>query len=107
MQQNNMSAHQKAVMQEANKVFSILSQRVLEATTLAPDPTVPEIQELTKSISSQWKLFCLRKGLSVESYTAIQKYGDDLIADYNRFQAGEQPTTEVVAEEKQSLIIHP
>lgn len=82
--------YQERVTQEAQQTLSILSKKLIDALMLDDDPNSDSFKELIKVTSSKWKVYASRTKLNVESYSAIDKFGNSLISQYNEIKEGKE-----------------
>lgn len=81
---------------EARTVFHMLAEKVFQYIVTCDDPLGPQTQVVVERISDQWKLFCVRKAVVPEHYSAIKNHAADLLKQYEMkaFEPPAPPTEE-------------
>ncbi len=83
------------LQEEEQATYNALTERFLEYFTQSEDPEGEAVQDKIKQISTQWRLYCQRKGLIPALFPMLDNYMDGLLRDYLRSK--EEPVAPVAA----------
>lgn len=80
--------HLESINKAAGTVQTMLCNRFFDCFLECMDPESPEVEEIIKRVSAQWKMYCKRMKFQPESYSIVEVYCHDVIQQYKAEKYG-------------------
>ena len=82
-----LSRQQKRIMDRINKeasiIFNVLADQFVDLF-MESDVDSEEVTKKQKEISSKWKIYCSKKGLTADSFKLVDDFCNEFRDDYKK-----------------------